>query len=272
MSISSRAAEVLEGSQRFVIWDVVKDLWDPNDNPSGYINLGLAKNSLVRNTLSDHIHQNLALPDRAFTYGDGTQRLKRAVAQFINRRFQPYVPIESAHITICNGCNAALEHIAWGLANSGDTFLLGQPYYGSFIAGLSLRFSAKVLPVAFQGLDPMGINAVQKYEDQIVRARQDGQPVTGIVLCNPHNALGRCYGRDVLIGYMRLCQKYQIHLIVDEIYALSVFENTVDEEHSATPFISCLAVDPTGIINPSLLHVLWGFSKTLEPMASGLDR
>ena len=58
---------------------------------------------------------------------------------------------------------------------------------------------------------------------------------------------------------MKLCQKYQIHLISDEIYALSVFKN--EEAADAAPFTSILSIDPAGIIDPSLVHVIWGMSK-----------
>jgi aspartate/methionine/tyrosine aminotransferase len=61
---------------------------------------------------------------------------------------------------------------------------------------------------------------------------------------------------------MKLCQKYRIHLVSDEIYALSVWENTVDEmSHGPVPFHSALSIDTTDIIELSLVHVLWGFSK-----------
>jgi 1-aminocyclopropane-1-carboxylate synthase len=53
-----------------------------------------------------------------------------------------------------------------------------------------------------------------------------------------------------------------MHFISDEIYALSVWENTVDELQSLpVPFESALSIDTTGIIDPSLVHVLWGMSK-----------
>lgn len=58
---------------------------------------------------------------------------------------------------------------------------------------------------------------------------------------------------------MKFCQRHQIHLISDEIYALSVWPNP--EAPNAVTFTSVLSIDTTGIINPSLVHVLWGMSK-----------
>ena len=58
---------------------------------------------------------------------------------------------------------------------------------------------------------------------------------------------------------MKFCQKYRIHLISDEIYALSVFENP--EAPGAPDFVSVLSIDTKDIIDPHLVHVLWGMSK-----------
>jgi aspartate/methionine/tyrosine aminotransferase len=65
---------------------------------------------------------------------------------------------------------------------------------------------------------------------------------------------------------MKLCQRYQIHLISDEIYALSVWKNP--EVPYAVEFTSVLAIDLTDIIDPNLVHVLWGMSKASHHLKS----
>jgi aspartate/methionine/tyrosine aminotransferase len=64
-----------------------------------------------------------------------------------------------------------------------------------------------------------------------------------------------------MIEYMRLCQKYQIHLISDEIYALTTFPT--DEIPEPTPFTSLLSIPKDNIIDPSLCHVIHGMSKVI---------
>ena len=39
------------------------------------------------------------------------------------------------------------------------------------------------------------------------------------------NVLGFIYSRETLIAYCKLAEKYDLHLLVDEIYALSVFSS-----------------------------------------------
>ncbi|KAI2999581.1 hypothetical protein CBS147346_7592 [Aspergillus niger] len=63
------------------------------------------------------------------------------------------------------------------------------------------------------------------------------------MMLSPHNPLGRL----------------QLHFISDEIYAKSVFVNAA----IATPisFLSTLALDLRDVIDPTILHVLYGASK-----------
>ena len=58
---------------------------------------------------------------------------------------------------------------------------------------------------------------------------------------------------------MKLYQRHKIHLIHDEIYAVSVWQNP--EMPGAVTFESILSMDRTGVIDLGPVHVLWGISK-----------
>lgn len=85
------------------------------------------------------------------------------------------------------------------------------------------------------------------------------------MLCHPHNPLGQCYPRETLIAIMQLCNKYKIHLIADEIYAMSIY-NIPDA--NAVQFESILSLDTDRYIDHKYLHHLYGMSK--DTAASGL--
>lgn len=57
---------------------------------------------------------------------------------------------------------------------------------------------------------------------------------------------------------MHLCAAKGMHLISDEIYALSAYNQ---DKPSSVQFTSVLSIDPTGIIDPAQVHVLYGMSK-----------
>ncbi|KAJ5671976.1 hypothetical protein N7507_001103 [Penicillium longicatenatum] len=127
-------------------------------------------------------------------------------------------------------------------ADPGEGIFLGRPFYGTFMPDLSLRPATSLIPVSFDDLDPFSIEAVGKYEQALLEFREK----TG----------------QMIIEMMRLCQKYKMHLISDEIYALSVWDNQVDRYPHPVNIVL------TDVIDSRLVLVLWGMSKDLG--ANGL--
>lgn len=74
-------------------------------------------------------------------------------------------------------------------------------------------------------------------------------------------SIGRCYSENVLKEYMKFCSRNGLHIISDEIYALSVWNNP--RLPNAQVFVSILSIDLEGIINPSFVHTVWGLSKVM---------
>ncbi|PHH50140.1 putative inactive 1-aminocyclopropane-1-carboxylate synthase-like protein 2 [Ceratocystis fimbriata CBS 114723] len=264
MSLSKRAEPIARQTPLTKIWEVIANVWHPETNPSGFVSLGVAENSLMHDALCEKLPAASDISTIAFTYGNGLSgslRLRTALASFLNDKHSPATPILPAHIMLTNGCSAAIEQLSWILADPGDVWLLGQPYYGTFIPDLGLRPDAEVMPVSFGDVDPLSIDAAQAYEAAIIKAQSQGKRVAALMLCNPHNPLGRCYTRETIVALMKLCQKYQIHLVTDELYALSIWKNTVDLDVTPAEFVSCLSIPTEGLIDPKLVHVLWGMSK-----------
>ncbi|KZM27355.1 catalytic [Ascochyta rabiei] len=251
----------------YAIWDIISNLWHPESNPDGYVSLDLAENALMHEELRDFLNSKKLVDPQAagFTYGSGpygSKNVRAAIASFVNHHFEPAKKLLPDQIFVANGVTAAIEHCSWGLANPGDGILLGRPYYRAFLHDISSRTDVNVVPVAFGDVDPCGIDCVSEYEKTLLISRDEGIPIRALMLCHPHNPLGRCYSRDTLIALLRLCQTYKIHLISDEIYALTIWKNTVDKTGPApVPFESVLFIDPSDIIDPSLVHVLCGISK-----------
>jgi 1-aminocyclopropane-1-carboxylate synthase len=60
------------------------------------------------------------------------------------------------------------------------------------------------------------------------------------------------------MALMRFCEQKQIHLVSDEVYALSVFKV---QGRDTQGFTSSLSIDPRGLIRTDRVHVLYGLSK-----------
>jgi aspartate/methionine/tyrosine aminotransferase len=260
--LSTRGAEAAAPSGNQQLFDVWSNLYDAETNPDGYVSLGVAENALMHEEMVQYIKDSFNLGEDALTYGEGasgSKRLRAAVSHFVNRHFGPVSPVKAEHVNVSNGVTTSIEGCAFALGNEGDGFLLGQPYYGSFPYDVGDRAGIKVVAVTFGDVDPFSLDAVAKYEEALVQSEKSGTKVKALILCSPHNPLGKCYSRETLIAVMRLCQKHCMHLISDEIYALSIWHNP--EYPDATTFTSVLSIDTSEIIAPELVHVLWGMSK-----------
>lgn len=82
-------------------------------------------------------------------------------------------------------------------------------------------------------------------------AKKCGENVRALLLTSPHNPLGTLYTKEELIQFHAWCVENSLHLICDEIYALSVYK-------PGETFVSILeAVPDLG----SNVHVVYGMSK-----------
>ena len=273
LSLRARSAAAAAGAAPQKLFkEVLSDQYDATTNPQGFVNLGIAENTLMHAELVAHLKRHFDPPSSAFSYGSGpggSIRLRTALAEFFNHFFAPATPVKSEHINISNGVTAALERCAFEIGDPGDSFLLGRPYYGSYASDIGDRANVRTIPVSFGGINPLSIAAVDCYAEAMYNARADSQTsgaVRALLLCSPHNPLGQCYPRETLVELMRFCQREQIHLICDEIYALSSFENPTMSNTEG--FTSALSVVSPDIIDPALVHVLWGLSKDVG--ANGL--
>ncbi|KAJ5431294.1 Pyridoxal phosphate-dependent transferase major region subdomain 2 [Penicillium cf. griseofulvum] len=248
-------------AQRPTFLAVLSDQWSPS-NPDGIVNLGLAENTLMHAEMEDFINSNLQINAHALTYGDGfsgSHNLKESLCRFMNCQFSPRTPLCPSHLVMTSGVSNALECCAWGLADPGDYFMVGRPYFNAFRTIFGIRPGVRLLEVEFGEVDPFSMAAVQQYERAFTEATSNGLRVKALVLCSPNNPLGRCYPEDVLKEYLKFCSRNGLHVISDEIYALSVWDNP--RVPDATDFKSILSINLEGIIDQSFVHIVWGLSK-----------
>ncbi|EXL63312.1 hypothetical protein FOCG_01668 [Fusarium oxysporum f. sp. radicis-lycopersici 26381] len=261
-NLSQRGEVFATPTSKMPMLDVVNDLWHAETNPDGYISLGVAENTLMHKELIEHITKNFSLDSHALTAGDGftgSHRLRNTLARFINRNFSPFEDIIKDQVIVTSGVGQAIELSGFALCDKGNGVLLARPHYGNFPIDLGYRVEAKIIGVSFGDVDPFSIETIVYYEKALEEAEQQGIRVRVFLLCNPHNPLGRCYTPEVLKAYMQFCQKHNLHLISDEVYALSVWKNPGAPD--APDFTSILAINHHGLIDRELIHVLWGMGK-----------
>ncbi|GAA5870829.1 hypothetical protein JCM8547_001718 [Rhodosporidiobolus lusitaniae] len=236
-------------------------------NPDGVINAGMAENSLMHPWLTAFFERqgSLKFEHTDLTYGQsiaGSDRLLAALSAFYSRYFDPLTPVNREHICTSNGLSSTIEHLASCISDPGDSWIIPTPYYNGFTEDLGATAKVDIVAVPIPEGEHGETGEVEALEAELARRRQEGgSKVTAILVTSPHNPLGFCYKPSTLHAYCSLAERWNLYLIIDEIYALSVFDSfDMPDPH---PFVSILSLDVKNEAgcSPSRIIQLYGLSK-----------
>eukprot|EP00897_Mesotaenium_endlicherianum_P000671 jgi/Mesen1/10604/ME000086S10146 len=175
-----------------------------------------------------------ALPRSFF----GSLLLLQALADFMSlvllggrRRLDP------ANLVATTGATAALEMLAFSLADAGDAFIVPAPYYAGFDRDVGWRAQVKLVPAQRDPGSEFGITraALEEAWEAATAARVR---VRALLICSPCNPTGVVYSREALLMMLEFAGEKGIHVISDEVYAGSVYCD--DKDGKGAPFVSVL--------------------------------
>ncbi|OMH80190.1 1-aminocyclopropane-1-carboxylate synthase-like protein 1 [Zancudomyces culisetae] len=254
------------------ILKVTANPYDEVKNKDGILNLGMAVNKLNDEEILETLNKLVKIEKHDLDYGvaHGSVPLREAVSGLFNKYFAPRHDIVPDDIVVTNGCTAALDLLAATICDPGDAVLIPAPYYSQFETDLYLKPRAQAHSVHVPVDELESEDQVKYFEAKVAELKgNDGIAPKMMIVCNPHNPLGRCYPAKVIEALLRFANRHNIYVIMDEIYALSVYRTPEDvaESESASadvvhPFKSVLSFENLNeIIDPSLVVVLHGLSK-----------
>ncbi|KAK5634981.1 hypothetical protein RRF57_010693 [Xylaria bambusicola] len=217
----------------------------------------------------------------------GEARLLTALAALFNTYFMPYQPLEEHRIVLTAGAAGSLDGLAWSLCDPGQGILVPCPYHAvntTFVQSMWVELDSEYNPGAYEvfmnihtGVVPIPVSVDSLDEvfgegmiPSLEKGLRDAKvPIKAVVITNPHNPLGRCYNKDNIIELMRFCQRHDLHLISDEVFALS--EHGCSDLRQPRKFISVLAIDPSAHgCDTNRIHVIWSMSKDLSATGARL--
>ncbi|KAH7037021.1 1-aminocyclopropane-1-carboxylate synthase [Microdochium trichocladiopsis] len=242
--------------------------YDPVSNPGGVISFATSENALMLDEIHDFAQQHASIPALAYTYRfstEGGPRFPVAMAAHMNEYFSPVQSVEAEHIITGTGLTAMHELLGFSIADPGDGILVSGPVYGRFELDFGNTSALRMVYANVHGADALAPEVVSSFQEALDTAAPRGVQVKALLIVNPHNPLGRTYPAQTLRAIMAFCEHNSIHLISDEVYALSTYAKDVK---FAQGFTSVLSIDPAGLIDTNRLHVLYGMSKDFA--AAGL--
>ncbi|KAJ5976205.1 hypothetical protein N7481_009912 [Penicillium waksmanii] len=254
--LSSRALKNVQQLERPFRFTPTPD-YDPQTNPQGLISFGMAEN--VTFTLDSVSYRSSATIN---------SRLPGIAAAHLDKVLSTHSPINPEHVFVADSPTSLGNILGFNLAERGEGIIVNRPVYGRFELDYGVEAGVEIVYADTTTDEAFTPNSVAKYEQALIEAEQRSIKIRAVLLVNPHNPVGfnilieiesgRCYPSDTLRHIARFCDRNSLHLISDEVYASCVFDSG---DPDAVPFNSILSLNLQGLIDPNLVHVLYGFSK-----------
>jgi len=273
-SLSARGNDLASNPARIdfeLFGEATQNLYCPRENPSGAFPLNIAENQLMVSEIKKRLiaiaNQN-EMPDWVLNYTDllGHPDVRAAVARFMEVHLCK-CNIEADSIGLSAGASAVIETSSFVLADPGDVVVIPAPSYPMYTNDMGLKSGIERYDLQTHfDINEIGSNAPVKTE-MLDKALKDitaaGKRFKILLITSPDNPTGCVYSDQDLKALAQWCVEHKIHLIVNEIYGLSLIDiedealkSDYQSEGSYASFASIMKQH-----NSEYLHLWYAFSK-----------
>ena len=231
-TISQRANEryMNPGIQYMDDWlAACQDRYGKDDNPQGALPLAVAENNLMQTDIMDRINGFHDYTREVTSCGvaAGQMSVRETVAKFLGNHVFHIggTTVDPDHLVLAGGVTALLNMLSMTLFDRQDGILVPVPFYSNFVN--DFRYLGDVFVVGVYGEKTKDISSVwtiHTLDAAFEEAMKQGHKPKALLITNPRNPLGTLYTDQDLRVAIEWTKNRAMHLIVDEIYALSVFE------------------------------------------------
>ena len=139
---------------------------------------------------------------------EGLPELRTKVAHYYSKLD---IQISSDDIYVTTGASEAILFALFSSCDEFDEVIIPEPFYANYI-GFGHTSSVKIVPIPSYLETGFTLPTIDKFEELITPKTK------AIFLCNPGNPTGCLYTKNELAELMELVKKYDLFLIVDEVY------------------------------------------------------
>lgn len=273
-SLSQRGSIVAANPARIdfeVFMDAIQNLYCPTENPNGAFPLNVAENQLMASTIKEQltsIVQQNEIPDwvLGYTHMAGNPEVRSEIARFMEQHLcKCSVPYDT--IGLAAGAAAIIEVSSYVLANPGDLVVIPAPAYPMYTNDFGLK--SGIIRYDLQthnDIQEVGSGAPLKIEllDQAwVDINTQEKCFKILLITSPDNPTGCMYTEHELRKLADWCIQHEVHMIVNEIYGLSlidVHDDVLKDDYSKDGVYSSFAQIMNELDSP-FLHLWYAFSK-----------
>ena len=232
-------------------------LYDPLSNPAGYVLLAVAENKsaeLSAAALAKLVESRGSVDASTLGYDNmcGRGRFRAAFAAVMSRCVLDGARVNPDQLVVSSGCGALIMQLTMLLCDAGDAVLLPTPTYPALYNDVGTLPGACIVDVVLNSATDYRLTC-DALEAAAVSSSEAGHPPRVLLLLNPNNPTGTILSDEELALALAFTRERGMHLIVDEIYANSCFDDERARFTSVTKLLNNQLGDD--------VHVLWGMSK-----------
>ncbi len=158
--------------------------------------------------------RNYSKPNIPYGPSEGLYELRESVVEYYRNHD---VDLNVEDVLITTGGSEALQFSFMTLCDPFDEIIIPEPYYTN-VTSFARTAMVDLVPITSRIEDSFSLPPIEEFEKRITRK-------TGaILLCSPNNPTGYIYTKDEIKSILELCKKYDIFLIVDEVYREFCYE------------------------------------------------
>lgn len=235
-SLSKRGTDLAENPARIdmaLFAEASQNLYCPSTNPTGAFLLNVAENSLTAPIIKDKLTATLQqqeLPDWVLKYTDskGHPDVRTTVANFMEKHLCK-CSISPDTIAFSAGASAVIEVTSFVLANPGDVVVIPAPSYPMYTKDLGTKSGVERYDLqTHYHLDEIGSKApvtVSMLDKTVAELKAQNKCFKILLITSPDNPTGCRYTKKQLKELADWCIQHKVHMIVNEIYGLSLIDN-----------------------------------------------
>jgi 1-aminocyclopropane-1-carboxylate synthase len=212
--------------------EAVTNHYHPEHNPDGALPMNIAENRLSWPELRTRLEEVAAAePIPAWVPGYtstlGAPRFREASAAFLGAHLTG-VPIDPATLAHSAGATSVIEMTAFILADEGDVAAIPAPCYPVYRRDLGnfARVQRHDVVTHHEPSEIAGgpVLSVEHLERARAEVAESGRRLRMVILTTPDNPTGGVYAQPALHAAADWCMENEVHLVVNEIYGLSLID------------------------------------------------
>ena len=239
-TLSKRGQEQASNLARIDIelfMEATDNLFHPTDNPEGAFPLNVAENSVMAGRIQAEFNKilketELPLWPLKYTSTAGFPETLEVIAQFMRKYFQSEA-ISADKLVLSAGAAASLEVFSFAIANPGDLVVIPAPAYPIYSIDLGIKSGLVRWDLQthhdISEHSSLALVTPADLDRTWADIQAAGKVFKLLLLTSPDNPTGSTYTSAQLEAIADWCIQHEVHLLVNEIYALSQIDTSHPE-------------------------------------------